>query len=244
MSTPPRSVGKSPVRKTFRLSRVRYLKKTDLNRIPIEYVTLNGLNEEEEKSLRDQKFIIGSLNTQEEEKKPKENYTIVHGLPEDVATGIIFESQNRIVAIIGDDCKDENDFTHWYKRLPGALAEVFLPDEEKECMDCGLYYIGCDHVEEGTCQGCPTDKNDVVLRGKCIFCLFEGKEWQEDWDHLFEVLADISLGVYKLGRAQARKGKPIFPCTSEDGDVKALYRLYRAGHKMGVLEKRLGELTT
>lgn len=104
----------------------------------------------------------------------------------------------------------------------------------KEC-ECGGLYLTCDH-SGGACQYCEDkDENHVVLRGQCIFCLFEGKEeWEDQWDSLEEVLDGIAFGVFKLGKKHGKSGKQdLVVCQTDDRNIKALYKLYKIGYKAG-----------
>lgn len=104
----------------------------------------------------------------------------------------------------------------------------------EDCDKCGGEYLMCKH-SAGACEWCPeSDRNYVVLRGKCIFCLFDGKDWEDEWDDLAEVLTGIALAVYNLGKKQGKSGhRALYLCQNKTKEVKALYKLYKAGYKSG-----------
>jgi hypothetical protein len=91
------------------------------------------------------------------------------------------------------------------------------------------------------------DTNHVFLRGKCIFCLFDGsKKFEDEWDSLCEVLDGIALRTYKLGLAQGKGRSPLFPMSKEVKKLKKawnelfpLYALYKAGHEAGMNISRI-----
>jgi hypothetical protein len=113
-----------------------------------------------------------------------------------------------------------------------------MGDEKKKkkyCIACGEKYFKCRHVTKKTCMCKETDLNHVILRGYCIFCLFDGKKkFEERWDSLSEVLIGIGLGIYNLGYIQAMKGdRALYLCQTKDGDVENMHVLYKAGYDAG-----------
>lgn len=109
------------------------------------------------------------------------------------------------------------------------------------CKICDSKFIKCRHVAKKTCLCEDTDSNHVILRGYCIFCLFDGtKGFEEKWGSLNEAIVNIGLGIYKLGYAQALKGdRALYLCQSADDSVKGMYELYKAGYEAGSVKNRL-----
>jgi len=220
---------------TFELKNLRFLERKDLKRIPKSYVDETDMETEDDKSLRDQDYLIGDLvakNDQGEEL----TYTIVHGFPGDNADGIIFGQSKNILAYIGEGCRDVNPFTHWYLSLGEKINDIFCKSEEddpRECPKCQDFFVSaspnCPHIG----KHCPTCDGEsiYVLRCNCVGCLFSGTlEWEEQWDSLGEILSGIALGAFKLGVTHKRARMAKIPLQTEDKDIKALYDLYEAGY--------------
>ena len=68
-----------------------------------------------------------------------------------------------------------------------------MNENEDECDFCGLTFLNCGHVATQTCI-CPgSDPLNIVLRGNCLACLFDGAiVFEDQWDSL----AEVSEGVH------------------------------------------------
>lgn len=93
----------------------------------------------------------------------------------------------------------------------------------------------CRHMKDKSCWSKKTSVNDIIVRGYCIFCLFDGKEFEDEWDSLAEALLDIAMTIYNLGNSQGMKGqRSLYPCKSKCANVQALYEFYKLGYHSGV----------
>lgn len=120
--------------------------------------------------------------------------------------------------------------------------EVKKCEKRKKSKYCNTKFRKCPHVAKKTCFSCyeDTDANHVILRGYCIFCLFDGKKkLVEKWDSLREAIVDIGLGIYNLGYAQGLSGScALYLCQNKDYNVEGMHELYSAGYNAGSEKSR------
>ena len=103
----------------------------------------------------------------------------------------------------------------------------------EQCEKCGGQYSSCVHSEYKLCFCKESDKSHICLNGRCIFCLFDGQLWEEDWS-VPELVLSIALKAYKLGKRQGKAGKfAMFFCSSDNRITKAIYKHYKHGYKTG-----------
>ena len=109
-----------------------------------------------------------------------------------------------------------------------------------ECDDCGSTLFFCPHSPKGVCLCEDKDTEHVFMRGQCIFCIFEGKKFEDEWDCLWEILDGMALTTYNLGLTQGKERRPLFPLAKKVkkqkifNEIIPLYKLYKAGHEAGM----------
>ena len=111
------------------------------------------------------------------------------------------------------------------------MSYVDLGDE---CPYCRMTYLTCEHSgEKSSNKQCECD-GDISLYGRCLFCVFDGKD-------RFEITDDepysLAFEVFERGRRHGKEGKrSLYNFCIRDDAIKSLYKLYRAGFYYGVLE--------
>jgi hypothetical protein len=78
---------------------------------------------------------------------------------------------------------------------------------------------------------------DISLYGRCIFCVFDGRDKYENTD---DDPYSLALEIFERGRRHGKEAKrALYILCSKDVQTKSLYKLYRAGYYYGVLESPL-----
>lgn len=123
------------------------------------------------------------------------------------------------------------------------MSYVDLGDE---CPSCRMTYLMCGHATSsgtsspGGRSGGETSKQcecvgDISLYGRCLFCVFDGKD-------KFELTDDepysVALEVFERGRRHGKECKrSLYNFCIRDDAIKSLFKLYRAGFYYGALER-------
>jgi len=88
----------------------------------------------------------------------------------------------------------------------------------------------CPHLGDTFCPECSHDTHHLLLEDDCLACIFEGSvKWENPYKSTEAILTNIALRVYGFGMIHRSCGKVMLPLKSRNGDVVAMYKLYKAG---------------
>ena len=126
--------------------------------------------------------------------------------------------------------------------LNDPLEEIAHYSSEKEwhiCQECQGVKLVCKHNPRPVCLEC---ESDDMFRNYCAECLiFEGEDYNDEWDSLEEVIVDVAGGMYEIGLEHGKMNKygdrPEYNCQE-----KSLQYMYAQGYQAGQTKRELEEL--